>query len=109
MAASSTSHCNCVGDYVLLRPTEGNRPTVARVEKFEQDNMDRKRVHVRRFYRPEETVGGRQCFHRNKELFLSDHYDVHSVDTIEGKCFVHAFGKRLAYETANDYFCRFPQ
>jgi hypothetical protein len=98
-----------VGDYVLLRPTEGNRPIVALVEKFEQDNLDRKRVHVRRFYRPEEIVGGRQCFHRHKELFLSDHYDVHSADIIEGKCFVHALGKRLAYETANDYFCRFPR
>jgi len=98
-----------VGDYVLLRPTEGNRPIVARVEKFEQDNVDRKRVHVRRFYRPEEIVGGRQCYHGHKQLFLSDQYDVHSADTIEGKCFVHPFGKKPKYETANDYFCRFPR
>ena len=39
----------------------------------------------------EESIGGRRQFHGAKELFLSDHYDVQSAHTIEGKCIVHSF------------------
>ena len=96
-------------DCVLLRRTGAIKPIIARVEKIEQDNSNRMRVYVRRYYRPEETIEGRVCFHGDKELFLSNHYDVHSADTIEGKCFVHTLKNYMKLEVvgANDYFSRF--
>ncbi|XP_039686705.1 chromatin remodeling protein EBS isoform X1 [Medicago truncatula] len=96
-------------DCVLLRRTDAIKPIIARVEKFEQDNMNRMRVYVRKYYRPEETIEGRVCFHGDKELFLSNHYDVHSADTIEGKCFVHNLKNYMKLEVvgANDYYSRF--
>ena len=47
--------------------------------------------------------------HGAKELFLSDHFDVQSAHTIEGKCIVHTFKNytRLENVGAEDYYCRF--
>ncbi|KAI5412929.1 chromatin remodeling protein EBS [Lathyrus oleraceus] len=97
------------GDCVSLRPTVASKPIMARVEKIELDNLNGKRVHVRWYYRPEEAIGGRRSFHGDKELFLSDHYDVHRADTIEGKYYVYSLKKytKLATVGAEDYFCRF--
>ncbi|KAK9169307.1 hypothetical protein Syun_001447 [Stephania yunnanensis] len=64
---------------------------VARVEKIEADARGQVKVRVRWYYRPEESIGGRRQFHGSKEVFLSDHYDEQSVDTIDGKCVVHTF------------------
>ncbi|RZR80733.1 hypothetical protein BHM03_00006808, partial [Ensete ventricosum] len=99
-----------VGDCVLMRPAEsGKPPYVARVEKIEADHRNNVRVRVRWYYRPEESIGGRRQFHGAKELFLSDHYDVQSAHTIEGKCIVHSFKNYTKLENvgAEDYFCRF--
>ncbi|XP_075482232.1 chromatin remodeling protein EBS-like [Primulina tabacum] len=99
-----------VGDCVLMRPSENNSaPYVARVEKIEADNRNNLRVRVRWYYRPEESVGGRRQFHGSKELFLSDHYDVQSADTIEGKCIIHTFKDYTKLENVKpeDFFCRF--
>ncbi|XP_058773894.1 chromatin remodeling protein EBS-like [Vicia villosa] len=97
------------GDCVSLRPTVASKPIMARIEKIESDNMNRTRVHVRWYYRPEEAIGGRKSFHGEKELFLSDYHDVHNADTIEGKVFVHTLKRytKLATVGAEDYFCRF--
>ena len=67
------------------------------------------KVKVRWYYRPEEAIGGRRPFHGAKELFLSDHYDIQSAHTIEGKCIVHSFKNYTKLENvgAEDYFCRF--
>ncbi|URE14155.1 BAH [Musa troglodytarum] len=99
-----------VGDCVLMRPAESEKPPyVARVEKIEADHRNNVRVRVRWYYRPEESIGGRRQFHGAKELFLSDHYDMQSAHTIEGKCIVHSFKNYTKLENvgAEDYFCRF--
>ena len=98
------------GDCVLMRPSDTDKPSyVARVEKIEADNRNNVKVRVRWYYRPEESIGGRRQFHGAKELFLSDHYDVQSAHTIEGKCTVHSFKNYTKLENvgAEDYYCRF--
>uniref|UniRef100_A0A803QJ69 Serine/threonine protein phosphatase 2A regulatory subunit n=1 Tax=Cannabis sativa TaxID=3483 RepID=A0A803QJ69_CANSA len=98
------------GDCVLMRPSDSDKPPyVARVEKIEADHRNNVKVRVRWYYRPEESIGGRRQFHGAKELFLSDHYDVQSAHTIEGKCTVHTFKNYTKLENVGteDYFCRF--
>ncbi|XP_039046325.1 chromatin remodeling protein SHL-like isoform X2 [Hibiscus syriacus] len=99
------------GDCVLMRPAERSNPQyVARIEWIEADvRGGNVKVHVRWYYRPEESVGGRRQFHGSKEVFLSDHYDLQSVDTIEGKCTVHSFKSYTKLDAVGneDYFCRF--
>ena len=93
-----------------MRPSDSDKPPyVARVEKIEVDNRNNLKVHVRWYYRPEESIGGRRPFHGAKELFLSDHYDIQSAHTIEGKCTVHSFKNytKLENVSVEDYFCRF--
>ncbi|XP_044503098.1 chromatin remodeling protein EBS-like isoform X3 [Mangifera indica] len=93
-----------------MRPSDTDKPPyVARVEKIEADHRSNVKVRVRWYYRPEESIGGRRQFHGAKELFLSDHYDVQSAHTIEGKCIVHTFKNYTKLENvgAEDYFCRF--
>lgn len=86
-------------------------PYVARIESIEAAGSrgTNVRVRVRWYYRPEESMGGRRPFHGSKEVFLSDHYDVQSADTIEGKCNVHSFRSYTKLDSVNaeDYFCRF--
>jgi hypothetical protein len=84
-------------------------PYVAKIEKIEADNRNNTKVRVRWYYRPEESMGGRRQFHGSKELFLSDHYDIQSADTIEGKCTVHTFKNYTKLDSVGteDYFCRF--
>ncbi|VVB07776.1 unnamed protein product [Arabis nemorensis] len=99
-----------VGDCVLMRPSDaGKPPYVARIEKIEADARNNVKVHCRWYYRPEESLGGRRQFHGAKELFLSDHYDVQSAHTIEGKCIVHTFKNYTKLENVGteDYYCRF--
>ncbi|KAJ6880404.1 hypothetical protein NC652_033679 [Populus alba x Populus x berolinensis] len=98
------------GDCVLMRPSDTDKlPYVARIEKIEADHRNNVKVRVRWYYRPEESIGGRRQFHGAKELFLSDHFDVQSAHTIEGKCRVHSFKNYTKLENvgAEDYFCRF--
>ncbi|OMO76899.1 hypothetical protein CCACVL1_15358 [Corchorus capsularis] len=105
-----TSKIVRVGDCVLMRPSDtGKPPYVARIEKIEADSRNNVKVRVRWYYRPEESLGGRRQFHGAKELFLSDHYDVQSAHTIEGKCIVHSFKNYTKLENvgAEDYYCRF--
>ena len=93
-----------------MRPSDTDKPPyVARVEKLEADHRNNVKVRVRWYYRPEESIGGRRQFHGAKELFLSDHFDVQSAHTIEGKCTVHSFKNYTKLENvgAEDYFCRF--
>lgn len=99
-----------VGDSVLMRAQHRNQPPyVARVEKIESGPRKNMKVRVRWYYRPEDSKGGRRQFHGAKELFLSDHYDTQSVDTIEDTCVVHSFNNysKLESVTSKDYFCRF--
>ena len=44
-----------------------------------------------------------------RKLFLSNHYDVQSARTIEGKCIAHSFKNYTKPENvgAEDYYCRF--
>ncbi|KNA18810.1 hypothetical protein SOVF_066500 [Spinacia oleracea] len=99
------------GDCVLMKPADpSNLSYVARVERIESDSRGTNaRVHVRWYYRPEESIGGRRQFHGSKELFLSDHFDVQSADTIEGKCTVHSFKSYTKLDAVgnDDFFCRF--
>lgn len=93
-----------------MRPSDSDKaPYVARVENIEADHRNNVKVRVRWYYRPEESIGGRRQFHGAKELFLSDHFDVQSAHTIEGKCIVHSFKNYTKLENVGteDYFCRF--
>ncbi|CAL5012555.1 unnamed protein product [Urochloa decumbens] len=102
--------CREVGDCVLMRSSDSdNQPYVARVEKMEADGRGSVRVRVRWYYRPEESKGGRRQFHGAKELFLSDHFDLQSAHTIEGKCLVHSFKNYTKLDNVGpeDFFCRF--
>ena len=95
------------GDCVLIRSSEPSIPSyVAMIEGIEADSRD---VRIRWYYWPEETKSGRRHFHGSKELFLSDHLDVQSVDTIEGKCTVHSFENYMKLDVVgdDDFFCRF--
>ncbi|KAL0444341.1 UNVERIFIED_CONTAM: Chromatin remodeling protein EBS [Sesamum latifolium] len=98
---------DCVFSFLFLVFLQ--TPYVAKVEKIEADHRNNVKVRVRWYYRPEESIGGRRQFHGVKELFLSDHYDVQSAHTIEGKCTVHTFKNYTKLENvgAEDYFCRF--
>ncbi|OVA08708.1 Bromo adjacent homology (BAH) domain [Macleaya cordata] len=99
-----------VGDCVLMRPVDPLKPSyVAKVEKIEADGRGHVKVQVRWYYRPEESLGGRRQFHGVKEVFLSDHFDVQSADTIEGKCTVHSFKSYTKLDAVgnDDFFCRF--
>lgn len=100
------------GDCVLMKSVDTSKPPyVAKVESIEAAGSrgTNVRVRVRWYYRPEESIGGRRPFHGSKEVFLSDHYDVQSADTIEGKCNVHSFRSYTKLDSVNaeDYFCRF--
>ncbi|XP_052205127.1 chromatin remodeling protein EBS-like [Diospyros lotus] len=97
------------GDCVFMRPADSSKPPyVARVDQIESRGANVK-VHIRWYYRPEEAIGGRRPFHGSKEVFLSDHYDVQSADTIEGKCTVHSFKSYTKLDAVGneDFFCRF--
>ncbi|XP_075498228.1 chromatin remodeling protein EBS-like isoform X1 [Primulina tabacum] len=109
-AKSESTNPRTAGDCVLMRPSDLDKPPyVARVEKIEADHRNNVKVHVQWYYRPEESIGGRRQFHGAKELFLSDHFDVQSAHTIEGRCTVHTFKNYTKLENvgAEDYFCRF--
>lgn len=94
-----------------MRPSEPSKPSyVAKIERIEADSRGANvKVHVRWYYRPEESIGGRRQFHGSKEVFLSDHFDVQSADTIEGKCTVHSFKSYTKLDAVgnDDFFCRF--
>lgn len=95
------------GDCVRMRSSKPLIPTyVAIIEEMKADSRD---VRVRWYYWPEETKKGRRHFHGSKELILSDHFDVQSVDTIEGKCTVHSLKKYMKLDVVgdDDFFCRF--
>jgi hypothetical protein len=100
-----------VGDCVLMRPSDpGKASYVAKIERIEADGRGSNvKIQVRWYYRPEESIGGRRQFHGSKEVFLSDHYDLQSADTIEGKCTVHSFKSYTKLDAVGneDFFCRF--
>ncbi|KAK1403113.1 Chromatin remodeling protein like [Heracleum sosnowskyi] len=76
-----------VGDCVLFKPFKLDEPpyVAAVVERLKS-----REVKVQWYYRPEDTISyGREHYHGSKELFISDHYDIQSVDNIIGKCIVH--------------------
>ena len=102
---------NTVGDCVLMRPSDpGKASYVAKIERIEADGRGSNvKIQVRWYYRPEESIGGRRQFHGSKEVFLSDHYDLQSADTIEGKCTVHSFKSYTKLDAVGneDFFCRF--
>ncbi|XP_074313231.1 chromatin remodeling protein EBS-like [Silene latifolia] len=98
------------GDCVLMRPPEPRTPPyIARLEKIESAVRGGAKVYVRWYYRPEESIGGRRQFHGANEVFLSDHYDVQSADSIEAKCTVHSFKSYTKLDSIgnDDFFCRF--
>ncbi|KAM3278961.1 hypothetical protein ACQJBY_046327 [Aegilops geniculata] len=100
------------GDSVLMKaPDTSKPPYVAKIEEIEAAGPRgaNVKVKVRWYYRPEESIGGRRPFHGEKEVFLSDHQDVQSADTIECKCNVYSFRDytKLSAVNPEDYFCRF--
>ncbi|KAJ0718989.1 putative BAH domain-containing protein [Helianthus annuus] len=64
---------------------------------------------IRWYYLPEETEQGTKSFHGIKEVFLSNHYDVQSIHTIQGKYVVYSLENYMNLKRVgvDDYFCRF--
>ncbi|XP_035831873.1 chromatin remodeling protein EBS-like [Helianthus annuus] len=64
---------------------------------------------IRWYYLPEETEQGRKSFHGIKEVFLSNHYEVQSIHTIQGKYVVYSLENYMNLKRVgvDDYFCRF--
>ncbi|KAJ0538699.1 putative BAH domain, Zinc finger, FYVE/PHD-type [Helianthus annuus] len=70
-----------VSDYVRIRSNDPKPYTlVARVELL---GIEHQMALIRWYYLPEETEQGRKSFHGIKEVFLSNHYDVQSIHTIQ--------------------------
>ncbi|MFS8035149.1 putative chromatin regulator PHD family [Helianthus anomalus] len=94
-----------------MRPAESDTlPYVARVERIVADDGNNEMmVRVRWYYRPEDTEEGRRVFHGEKEIFLSNDYDMQSTQTILGKCVVHTLQQymKLKYVGIDDYLCRY--
>ncbi|KAJ0538695.1 putative chromatin regulator PHD family [Helianthus annuus] len=96
-----------VGDYVRIRTDDPKISTsVAQVESLD---VERQMVRIRWYYLPEETKQGRRTFHGIKEVLLSNHYDVRSIHTIQGKCVVYSLENYMNLKPvgSGDYFCRF--
>ncbi|KAF5180139.1 Chromatin remodeling protein ebs [Thalictrum thalictroides] len=78
--------------------------------KIEDHGNGQVKVHVCKYYKPEETSSwGKRSFHGAKELVISDHTVIESVDEIEGKCIVHTLEdyRKLKPVATEDYYCRF--
>ncbi|GJT27249.1 chromatin remodeling protein SHL-like protein isoform X2 [Tanacetum coccineum] len=95
----------------MRSPNESKPSYIATVVEIYANNAshDHVTVRVKWYYRPEEVVGGRRKFHRVKEVFISDHFDVQSAGTIEGTCRVYGFKGYTKLDRVGDdeYFCRF--
>ncbi|GJT21624.1 chromatin remodeling protein SHL-like protein isoform X2 [Tanacetum coccineum] len=95
----------------MRSPDESKPSYIAKVVEIYENNIIHHHVTVRVqwYYWPEEVVGGRRKFHGVKEVFISDHFDVQSVDTIEGTCRVYGFKGYTKLDRVGDdeYFCRF--
>ncbi|KAM0009518.1 putative BAH domain-containing protein [Helianthus debilis subsp. tardiflorus] len=77
-----------VGDYVRIRTDDPMTSTsVARVELLD---FERQMVRIRWCYLLDETKQGMRSFHGIKDVLLSNHYDVRSIHTIQGKCVVYS-------------------
>ncbi|CAL1378666.1 unnamed protein product [Linum trigynum] len=97
-----------MGDCVLIRPnaTGDEHPFLARIEGIDFYSVNNVHVHVRRYYRPDETFQGVHKFHGKKEVFLSDRWQIVGICTVEGKCTVHSLDDyiKLGNVGAEDYF-----
>ncbi|CAA7054352.1 unnamed protein product [Microthlaspi erraticum] len=93
-----------------MRSPNSRKPSyVALVEKIEL-HVEKNEVKVRVlwYYRPNDLYHGRKKFYGERELLLSDHDDVQSVETIEGKCIVHTLDDfmKLKCIREHDYYWR---
>ncbi|KAJ0764613.1 putative BAH domain-containing protein [Helianthus annuus] len=96
-----------VSDYVRIRSDDPKPSTlVARVELL---GIEHQMALIRWYYLPEETEQGMKSVHGIKEVFLSNHYDVQSIHTIQGKYVVYSLENYMNLKSVgvDDYFCRF--
>eukprot|EP00878_Enallax_costatus_P010993 GHUV01011481.1.p1 GENE.GHUV01011481.1~~GHUV01011481.1.p1 ORF type:complete len:138 (+),score=9.43 GHUV01011481.1:129-542(+) len=101
-----------VHDCVLINPdsSQATIPYVGKIVHIIQPDDDNDiQLYVNWFYRPEEAFGGRKTFHGEKELFISDHFDVCSLKTVISKCRVLSLPKyqELKKIEDGDYYARF--
>jgi hypothetical protein len=76
-----------IGDCVSLMPEQGKLTYIGRIVAL-YEHLDSKIVQTTWFYRPEETIYGRQAMDGEKELFFSDEKAENSVTSVIGICFV---------------------
>uniref|UniRef100_A0A7N0TVC5 Uncharacterized protein n=1 Tax=Kalanchoe fedtschenkoi TaxID=63787 RepID=A0A7N0TVC5_KALFE len=98
-----------VGDNVLVRPSSGSKPWIAKVNKILSDKTEKSVTLIGQwYYRPENTKHGRMDFHGSAELFMSNHYDNIWIESIDGKCKVHEIKEyqRLEVVGPTDYYYR---
>jgi BAH domain len=70
-----------VGDCVLVNPEEGHLPYLGQIKNIKQGSKGLELL-LAWYYRPEDVVRGRQPFHGKQELFISNHKDYVSLETI---------------------------
>lgn len=91
---------------MLFKPSKPDEPPyVAAVVKI----LKSREVKVQWYYRPEDTSYRREPYHGMRELFISDHYDIQSMDSIIGKCTVHSLKDYIKIDQVGnqDYYTRY--
>lgn len=89
-----------VGDCVAMLPEEGKLSYIGRIVALYELQDGAKFVQTSWFYRPEETLLGRQPGDGERELFFSDEKAENSVTSVLGLCFVvtlSQFKRGVAY------------
>ena len=77
--------------------------------QLEQDGDSNTFLQCQWYYRPEDTFGKRRPFHGSKEVFISDHVDEQTTDSVLDRCRVLSY-EEYSKQTVvgkNDFFFRF--
>ena len=96
-----------VDSFVRLRC--GQSTAVVRITKIDVDcsGKEKHKVHVQWCYRPEETKAGRQPFHGESELLISDRETVEDWTSVLGTCNVLTVEESMRRRDGSAYFWRF--
>eukprot|EP01137_Pigoraptor_chileana_P011745 Opistho-2@63156 len=96
-----------VGDTVLVRPDRKGPDYIAAVQCIRTDANEEILIELQWYYRPEETVFGRQPYHGDDEVLESDHKDTIHVSSVNSRCFVRTLAEYTA-EQDNQSTPEFP-
>eukprot|EP00037_Helgoeca_nana_P037511 m.16382 g.16382 ORF g.16382 m.16382 type:complete len:246 (-) comp8981_c0_seq1:158-895(-) len=105
-----------VGDTVSVKaPGGGKGDYVAKIDRIHTDKEGEVLIDGRWYYKPEETIMGRQPWNGIDEVFESDHVDTFHVRCVNSKCKIHTLSEYEKLSAAKEtpevprlpsYFCR---